>query len=222
MLQTAGGAVKRGLLPTSRPVDHVSVRGKEVPVTICDIAHIIVFGRAADFGISGNEDSKTLNAKQQLIDDVREFRGRAAEMVGLVSSWEKVDEEAPNLPYVVLLSESTSDNNGSDVQARLFLDNHCHTSMAGAGATCTAACSKISGSLVNQFARRRKQSKADGDEFRVAHPLGYLPIAIKTKARVSEDQLPEFETLSFVRTARRLARGELFIPEDLDLKGMDR
>lgn len=193
-------------------MNQVAVRGKEVPVTICDIAHIIVFGRASDFGISGNEDSKTLNSNKQLIDDVREFRGRAAEMVGLVSSWERVDEEAPNLPYVILLSESPSTDSG--VQARLFLDNHCHTSMAGAGATCAAACSKIKGSLVHQLAT--PVIKVAG-EFKVAHPLGYIPIAVKTKTPLEEDHLPEFETLSFVRTARRLAKGELFIPGDLDL-----
>lgn len=203
--------MKRGLLPTSQPVNNVTVRGKEVPVTICDIAHIIVFGRATDFGISGDEDSKSLNTKQQLIDDVREFRGRAAEMVGLVSSWDKVDQEAPNLPYVILLSESPDDS--SNVQARLFLDNHCHTSMAGAGATCTAACSKIDGSLVNLLARPVAN---DESEFKVAHPLGYLPISIRTKARAESESLPDFETLSFVRTARRLAKGELFVPEDFD------
>lgn len=174
-----------------------------------------MFGRASDFGISGNEDAKTLNANQQLIDDVREFRGRATEMVGLVSTWKKVDEEAPNLPYVVLLSESPQE--GSGVQARLFLDNHCHTSMAGAGATCTAACSKIKGSLVNQLA---KSEDGKDQEFKVAHPLGHLPIAIRTKVHQDESQLPEFDTLSFVRTARRLAKGELFIPEDLDLENV--
>ena len=96
---TAGGAVKKGMLPTGKAVNHVQLRGKEVPVTICDIAHIIVFGRAEDFEIDGSEDSKTLNANKQLIDYVREFRGRAAEMVGLCSSWEKVDEEAPNREF---------------------------------------------------------------------------------------------------------------------------
>jgi 2-methylaconitate cis-trans-isomerase PrpF len=209
--ETGGGAVKRGLLPTGRVVDEVRLRGRTVEVTVCDIAHIIVFGRAGDFGIRGDEDAGTLNAKRELIDDVREFRGRAAEMVGLCSSWERVDEEAPNLPYVVLLSEGP-DGDG-DVQARLFLDNHCHTSMAGAGATCTAACSRIEGTLVNQIARKPRKGQ---EEFRVQHPLGHLPISIKQKAGGESGQLPEFETLSFVRTARRLAKGELFVPEDFD------
>ncbi|ETN41206.1 uncharacterized protein HMPREF1541_03141 [Cyphellophora europaea CBS 101466] len=212
---TAGGAVKKGLLPTGRPVDTFSVRGKEVPVTVCDIAHIIVFGRAADFGIEGSEDAKTLNANRQLLDDVREFRGRAAAMVGLCSSWHKVDEEAPNLPYVVLLSSVASGGGESDddVQARLFLDNHCHTAMAGAGATCTAACSKIAGTLVNQIARPPHKGR---EEFHVRHPLGHLPIQIEVKGNPMGDELPEFEALSFVRTARRIAKGELFVPGDFD------
>lgn len=210
---TAGGAVKKGMLPTGKAVNMVSVRGVEVPVTICDIAHIIVFGKASDFGIAGSEDSRTLNTNKQLIDDVREFRGRAAEMVGICSSWEKVDEEAPNLPYVVLLSVIRDGEDG-DVQGRLFLDNHCHTSMAGAGATCTAACSRIAGTLVNEMARALRKGQED---FKVMHPLGHLPIQIKEKAGATDgSRLPEFETLSFVRTARRIAKGELFVPEDFD------
>lgn len=176
-------------------------------MTICDIAHIIVFGRAKDFNITGSEDARTLNSNKQLISDVREFRGKAAQLVGLCSHWTKVDEEAPNLPYVILLSET----NEANIQGRLFLDNHCHTSMAGAGAACTAACSQIPGTLVKSMAN--PLDAPNESEFDVLHPLGQIPVTVKVRSG-SGTELPEFEALSFVRTARYIAKGELFVPED--------
>lgn len=181
------------------------MRGKQVSTTICDIAHIIVFGHASDFGIVGNESSATLNANKELIADIREFRGRAAQLVGLCSDWQKVDEEAPNLPYVALVSAADD----ADIQSRLFLDNHCHTSMAGAGAACTAACSRITGTVVNDVARADSATAV----FKVQHPLGHIPVEVKAK---SGPGLPEFETLSFIRTARQISKGVLFVPEDFE------
>jgi 2-methylaconitate cis-trans-isomerase PrpF len=192
----------------------VTVRGKEVEISICDIANIMVYARATDLGISGTESARTLNENKQLIDDVRELRGRAAQLIGLCSSWEKVDDEIPNLPYVVLLSPSKDEDDG-DVQGRLFLDNYCHSSMAGTGATCTTACAHIKGTLVNQMSRPLQRKLR---AFKVGHPVGHLPVMVQVKTGTGIDagRLPKFSTLSFVRTARQIAKGELCAPEDFD------
>ena len=214
IFKTAGGACQRGLLPSGNPIDCVTVQGKELPVTICDIANIMVFGRASDFGITGTEPAPTLTGNKKLINDVREFRGRAAQLIGLCSNWEKVDEEIPNLPYVVLLSEVEEGEEG-DVRGRLFMDNYCHPSMAGTGATCTTACAHIQATLVNKMSRKLVSSLRP---FQVAHPLGHLPVMVQVKpgTGIESNSLPEFSTLSFVRTARCIAKGELSVPEDFD------
>lgn len=174
----------------------------------------MVFAKASDFGLSGSEPARTLTANNQLIDDVRECRGRASQMIGLCSSWEKVDEEIPNLPYVILLSE-VADSDDGDIQGRLFMDNYCHPSMAGTGASCTTACAHIHGTLVNQMARPLQQKLR---AFKVSHPLGHLPVQVEVKigTGIQAGKLPEFSTLSFVRTARQIAKGELSVPQDFD------
>lgn len=89
--------------------------------------------------------------------------------------------------------------------------------MAGAGATCTAACSRIEGSLV---ANLMDTTALKEKVFNVQHPSGILPISIEDGSKDSNG-LPTFKTLSFVRTARYLFKGELFIPEDLQLSDQD-
>ncbi|EGP88548.1 unnamed protein product [Zymoseptoria tritici ST99CH_1E4] len=209
--QTVGGAVGRGLMPTGKPVDTMQLDGQTVQYTICDAAHIIAFAKAEDFGLIGDEHPKKINEDKQLLKRIREFRGRAAHSVGLCRDWTTVDEDTPILPMVALLS-STPDEN-AHIQSRLFLDNACHSAMAGAGATCTAACSRIPGSLVAELTR---PSAVHEKEFNVHHPSGILPISLEV-GETGSDGLPTFKTLSFVRTARFLFKGELYIPDDLEL-----
>lgn len=211
--KTVGGAVDRGLMPTGRPVDQMELNGKTIDFTICDAAHIIAFARASDFGLDGGEHPKTINEDRDLLAKVREFRGKAAYLVGMCRSPSTVDEDTPILPMVALLSETPDDE--AHIRSRLFLDNACHSAMAGAGATCTAACSRMKGSLVSQLMREGSTSSG---VFNVHHPSGILPITIETdKSGEGVDGLPTFTTLSFVRTARYLFQGDLSIPEDLDL-----
>ncbi|KAM3416042.1 hypothetical protein BST61_g9528 [Cercospora zeina] len=189
---TVGGAVNRGLMPN---------------------AHIIAFARASDFGLHGDEHPKKINEDRKLLALVREIRGKAAHYVGMCRSPETVDQDSPILPMVALLSEC-HDSDEAHIQSRLFLDNACHSAMAGAGATCTAACSRVPGSLV---ARMMKKGAENDGIFGVKHPGGVLPITIATREGHSGDGEPTFETLSFGRTARYLFRGEVFVPDDLQM-----
>ncbi|KAI5371181.1 Putative PrpF protein [Septoria linicola] len=144
---TVGGAVSRGLMPTGGPISTMHLSdGTTIQYTLCDAAHFIAFARASDFGVKGDEHSKKINENPALLQQIKEFRGKAAYDVGLCRSAETVDEDSPILPMVALLSKSSSDE--AHIQSRLFLDNACHSAMAGAGATCTAACSRVPGSLV--------------------------------------------------------------------------
>lgn len=198
-------------MPTGQPINEMELDGQTIEYTLCDAAHIIAFARAADFGLQGNEHPRAINEDKKLLNKVRQFRGKAAHSVGMCRSPSTVDEDSPILPMVALLSEPSGET--AHIQSRLFLDNACHSAMAGAGATCTAACSRVPGSLVAQLMRSRA---LEDKVFNVQHPSGILPISIDTDG-LGDDGLPVFKTLSFVRTARYLFKGELFVPQDLDV-----
>jgi 2-methylcitrate dehydratase PrpD len=196
------------MLPTGHITDQVVVEGKPVQITICDVANIAAFARAEDLQIRGDESPESLNHNAPFLARVKELRGKAAQLVGMCDDWEKVDQQSPFLPFVVLLSKPTTP--GCHVQSRLFLGQECHTAMAGTGAICHAACSRIRGSVVNQFLTAEGRGEST---FNIQHPIGTMPVVVKTKNE--KDDIPTFETLSFIRTARRILDGRLCVPDNV-------
>lgn len=134
LIQVVGASLGREALPTGVAVNETTVNGKMLQITIFDVANIIIFARAQDLGIAGNETSATINNNKALMARVKELRGKGAHIVRMCKDWQSVDEESPMLPMVVLVSPATSAD--AHIQSRLFLDNKCHTSMAGTGAIC--------------------------------------------------------------------------------------
>ncbi|EXJ65688.1 uncharacterized protein A1O5_11215 [Cladophialophora psammophila CBS 110553] len=204
-----GAALSSGVLPTSNSLDTIVINDSNIDITICDVGNIIVFARAKDLGLAGNEKPSDLDNDPALIARVRELRGKAAQMVGMCKNWELVDAQSPMLPMVALVSPPTDSD--CDVQSRLFLDNKCHTSMAGTGAICTAACSRVDRSVVNQLLTERHSQKTT---LNIEHPLGSIPVLVKVRS-TSSQKVPEFETLSFVRTARRILEGSICVPDNV-------
>ena len=204
-----GASLDKGMLPTGNAFDTISLGDRDIEVSICDVANIIAFVTSKDLGISGNEKPSDLNSQKDVIARVKEVRGRAAELVGMCKDWRRVDEDSPMLPMVALVSPPTS--NDAHVQSRLFLDNQCHSSMAGTGGVCTAACSRISGSVV-QSVMAAKDLQIDS--LQIQHPSGILPVSVSTEGN-DDAGLPVFKSLSFVRTARYIFQENLMVPEDL-------
>lgn len=184
--------------------------GKDVEFTICDVGNIMVFADAQALGIRGDETSGDLDADAALIARVKELRGKAAQKVGMCQDWELVDTQSPMLPMVALVSPPTKDS-GSHVQSRLFLDNRCHTSMAGTGSICTAACSRIPGSVVNRILTDRDLKETT---LNIQHPSGNIPVVVMSSLAPGA-AVPEFQSLSFVRTSRRFLDGNLYVPDNV-------
>lgn len=208
--EVVGASRGKGILPTGNAIDKATLGGKEVEYTTCDVANIIVFARAADLGITGDEEPADLDINNELLDKIRELRGKAAQQVGICDDWREIDTVSPSLPMVALISQAS--NPEGHVRSRLFLNNKCHTSMAGTGAICHTACSRAPDSIVNQMMRPGCEKEAT---FKIQHPLGLMPVAVATKPVETEGQLPEFQTLSFIRTARRIMKGDIDVPENV-------
>jgi 2-methylaconitate cis-trans-isomerase PrpF len=174
--QTVGSSQNKGLLPSGNPLDTISLGGHPVQITICDVANICVFAKALDLCISGHESESSINDNTALIARCKELRGRAATLIGMCNDPEKVDEQSPFLPMVILVAPPAT--RGGHLSARLFLDNSCHTSMAGTGAICLAACSRILGSVVcNQIGHEALNDAM----LQICHPLGIMPVSVQTE-----------------------------------------
>lgn len=215
--KTVGASQRRGILPTQQPIDRVSVSGKMCDITVCDVGNICVFVRAEDLDVSGSEAADHLNDDKAFWHRVREVRGRAAKLLGMCQNWERVDDESPGLPMVVMVAPVLNkDEHRADVTLRLLLNNRCHDSMAGTGATCTAACSQVSGTIVSQALRKEIQ----GGVLRIQHPLGVMPFWVTPKdggkyLLDNDAEVDAFDILAFVRTSRRIMEGRVYVPSHI-------
>ena len=206
------------MIPSGNVVDIVNIGDKQVEVTICDVANICVFVAAKDMGISGTETAEQISSDLPLIARCKELRGKAAQLLGLCKEWEKVDEQSPGLPMVVLVSPQHDESSEGHIVSRLLLNNSCHDSMAGTGSICTAACGWITGSVVN---KQLKGGLMPEEVFNISHPLGHMQVMVRRVAdKFSETSgaqtvNPEFSVLAIVRTSRRIMDGHLYVPDDV-------
>ena len=197
------------MLPTGHVIDHLDCTFGKVEASFCEVGNPIVFVEAVKLGVRGDESVAVIDSNKGLIDRVRKVRGRMAQQLGKRKDWQKVDEQLPMLPMVALVSKATVKED--NVNVRLFLDNHCHPTMAGTGSVCTATLSRIQGSVVN---RLLSPGSLENNMLRIQHPAGYLPVHVEA-SEAKDDGLPTLIILAFARTARYIMQGELFIPADI-------
>lgn len=211
-LQVVGATRGKGALPTECPIDNATVDDASVEYTICDVGNITIFVDAHGLGLQGDELAADLDNDHQTLARIKELRGKAAVRAGMCQNWELVDEQSPMLPMVAVVSRSLDP--GCQIQSRLFLDNKCHTAMAGTGAICTAACSRISGSVVN---RLLSELDIQQSTLNIQHPSGRMAVVVMVtpNADPEEAAVPTYKSLSFVRTARRILDARLYIPDDV-------
>ncbi|GKZ72996.1 hypothetical protein AnigIFM60653_012018 [Aspergillus niger] len=200
-LRTIGVELSRGLLPTGNASDMITVAKKEIEITICDIANLCVFANARDFNITGHETAADLTANLDWLAKTQELLGKAAVLAGVSENWKAWIEKS----QAVVAPDP--DPSKAHLAARLFLDKMCHESMAGTGAICTTACSRIPGSVVNRVIGDAMEL----DTLEISHAVGTMAVFVQTEMPMKDE--PIFETLSFVRTVRRIMDGTIYVPD---------
>jgi 2-methylaconitate isomerase len=211
------GAVSGRLLPTGNAVDVITLEdGRRLDATLCDVANPCVFIAATDVGLTGDELPDQISADAPLMQTIGEIQSKAGQMFGLWPNWREVP--MPGFPLVVLVAPPATytDAAGSghekasmDLRARLLFVNRCHDSMAGTGATCLAAASRIPGSVA-----QRALTETDTPTLRIGHPMGVMDVLVtKAGGERGNDDI-RFSTLCFARTARRLMAGLAYLPTE--------
>ncbi|MDO8769757.1 MAG: PrpF domain-containing protein [Burkholderiaceae bacterium] len=211
------GAKTGKLLPTGNVVDTVVLEdGRRIEVTVCDTANPCVFIAAASLGLCGSELPQAIAASAGLIETIGEIQSKVGQQIGLYQDWR--DVHLPGLPLAVLVAPPAdfTDMNGAtqhaadmDLRARLVFIGQCHESMAGTGSMCTAAASRVPGTLVN----RAVGARAAMETLRIGHPLGVMEVKVVAQTAADPAQTT-FSALGLTRTARRLMAGIVYVPND--------
>lgn len=191
-MDVAGGATG-AMFPTGNKVDVID----GIEVTCMDVAMPMVIARAADFGLTGTETAAELDANRDFYARMEPIRVEAGKRMGMG------DVSASVTPKFGLVAEPVA---GGSALTRYFMPKNCHPSLAVTGSQCLSACLLCPGTVADGIMARPNEDKV---LMKLEHPMGILEVIMETR-----DGADGFEVLSagLVRTARKLAAGEVFVP----------
>ena len=206
------GTLGKGLLPTGNVVDVLDVpEFGQVQVSIVDAANPLVFVKAKDIGLTGQELPDELNAKPEMLDLLEKIRGLAAQKLNLIDDYKRSAWDTPGIPKMTFVAApedyTTSDGKAIaqkdiDLLSRMMSMQKPHPSYAMTGAMCTAAAAVTPGSIVNQVL----VPNADTQFIRIGHPAGILECG--ADFRLADGQtVPDIDDTFGFRTANLLMEG---------------
>ena len=190
------------LFPTGQLKD--SILGTEV--SCIDAAMPMVLIPATSLGIKGNESKQTLDNNESLLGRIEEIRLIAGEKMGLGDVSHQV------IPKVGLLS---SPQQGGSITSRYFVPHNCHASHSATGAICVSVCSAIPGTVAEGLTPIELDNQVNSKgsdkakQVVIEHPSGKITIALNMTLN---QERSEIHQAGLVRTARRLFRGDLYVP----------
>jgi 2-methylaconitate cis-trans-isomerase PrpF len=187
------GGVTGKLLPTGNPVDTID----GIRVSCMDVAMPMVIARADDFGLSGYESCGELDENRAFYDHMEKIRIEAGKRMGLG------DVHGSVIPKFGLLAPARS---GGTISARYFMPWKCHPSMAVTGSQCLASCFLTPGTVAEGMGRPAQTSPAC---VVLEHPSGRLEVIVDYAI---DSGTLKLKSAGLVRTARKLASGDVFIP----------
>ncbi|WP_299484180.1 4-oxalomesaconate tautomerase [uncultured Roseibium sp.] len=190
------GSITSGIFPTGATLEVIN----GVDVSCMDVAMPMVIGRAADFGISGYESAGDLDSNKPLMEKIEAIRLVAGERMGLG------DVTGSVTPKFGLLAPA---RDGGSACIRYFMPWNCHPTLAVTGSQCLAACLLAPGTVGDGLLAETHASPA---RLQLEHPMGKMEVVIDFETR---DGTFHVTSAGLLRTARKLAAGEVFVPGEV-------
>ncbi|MEM7213462.1 MAG: 4-oxalomesaconate tautomerase, partial [Pseudomonadota bacterium] len=189
--KVAGSATGK-LLPTGKLRDEID----GIEVTCMDVAMPVVMARAEAFGLTGHETREELDANREFFARMEAIRLQAGVAMGMDDVSKSVT------PKFALVAPAHGDGSFA---ARYFMPWQTHPTLAVTGAQCIAACALAPGSIADGIWVR---PNATPSLIAIEHPGGTLDVSLEFR-----NEAHGFEVISagLIRTARKIAGGELFL-----------
>ena len=210
----SGGSKTGKLLPTGNVVDKMELQdGRTIRVSLVDAANPAVFVQAAEIGFTGKELPKDTGANPKILEIMEEIRVKAALMMKIALSPDKVGPAVPKVAFVAPPQEYVTSTGKTihaadcDLLARTKALAVMHKAYAVTGGICVGAAALIEGTVVNEVVGPQAKT---GGVVRVGHPSGVSDFVITVTKKPSG----EFElTQSGVAgTSRRIMDGFVYVP----------
>lgn len=182
------------LLPTGHARDRVD----GIELTAIDNGMPVVVMRAADFGKTGYESPEELEADAALKARIEAIRLKVGPLMNLG------DVARKTVPKMCLVAPA---RHGGTISTRNFIPHRVHEAIGVFGAVSVATACVTPGSVAAEVA-----GIADVEvvkELEVEHPTGFFTVAMDVSLEGGEIKV---RRSALLRTARRLMRGEVYVP----------
>lgn len=193
------GSSTGSFLPTGQLRDTVD----GIDVTCMDVAMPMVIAKASDFGLAGYETVAELDANKAFFAQMEAVRIAAGERMGIQNVSKSVT------PKFGLLAPA---QHGGTLAARYFMPWTTHPTMAVTGAQCIASCALTPGTVADGVLERPTQSPAP---VVLEHASGTIDVLVD----FSTEGGFEIHSAGLVRTARKIADGNVYVPAKLMAMG---
>ena len=190
------GSITGAFLPTGNLRDTID----GIEVTCMDVAMPLVIARAVDFGLTGYESSGELDANRAFFERLETIRLAAGKKMGMGNVSKSVT------PKFGILARARE---GGSITARYFVPWKTHPSIAVTGAQCLASCALMPGSVADGLLERPASGPST---IIIEHASGFIDVLIDFGLIDGEFVL---NSTGLIRTARKLADGNLFVPASI-------
>ena len=208
-----GGGKTGHTLPLG-PSGGVSTEEKMYTASFVDIVNPFVFVAATEFGLKGSDLNSKLAADKELLAELDSIRVKMALKAGMYSSVAEA-RNAPAIPKIAIVAEPHDYVTSAgklikaeevDIVAIMVSMYKFHRTFAGSGLYNLAASVLLKGTIPNHFFNKKDYGKEQ--LIRIGHPEGIAEVRVA----VTEDGF-DVEFVGLDRTARRIMKGDLYIPE---------
>ncbi len=193
MFREVVGGATGALFPTGHRIDPV----EGIEVSCMDVAMPMVIARAADFGLTGYESAGELDENRAFFERMEAVRQAAGRLMGMG------DVSASVTPKFAVLAPP---RDGGSAAVRYFVPSKTHPSLAVTGSQCIGACLLCPGTVAAGLLAAPNASVV---QLALEHPMGVLDVSMEIR---SDGEVFDIISAGLVRTARKLAAGEVFIP----------
>ncbi|OED40114.1 isomerase [Chromatiales bacterium (ex Bugula neritina AB1)] len=191
-IDVAGSSTGK-FLPTGNCRDRID----GIEVTCMDVAMPMVIATASSLGLSGHETREELDENRALFARIEAIRLKAGLLMGLGDCCKSV------IPKFGIVAPAGS---GGTLCTRYFMPWTTHPTLAVTGSQCLSACALTPGTVTDGLLTRPTQTPAIVS---LEHPMGLMDVIVDFD--LTDSQFTH-KSAGVVRTARKLASGELFIP----------
>jgi 2-methylaconitate cis-trans-isomerase PrpF len=211
ILQPGGGKTGKTLPLDTRHTVNTSV--KDYEVSFVDCVNPLIFLSGHEFGLKGSEPLTELSANPFLLEELDIIRNKMAVAAGMAETEQEAKTKSPSVPKIAIVAEPQDYITTSgkqirkeqvDIVARMISMGKFHRTFAGSGLYCLAAAAMLPGTIPNQLVRRAGETE---QTIRIGHPDGIVEIRVA----LTEDR-QDIASVGLDRTARRIIKGDLFIP----------